>query len=215
MLLQSSIKLFYAAKKVFCKVLDKSALALPSLNFMPTCSKVTKDQISQRRIAALRLPPLAILAIVMWYISWDFSHFYCPMCSNLSDAQKAQKRARRRIMAILPAQQSLLCFLPYHSNFHVPQLYMKRTQTVLLCSFASKASLQYFLEWDIFRDFQTLWCVRLYSWMSNDIGKNFLLKKAKFSRTVNTNKIPMKQYQLKLSRERGLALESWYKSLLS
>ena len=65
MLLQSSIKLFYAAKKVFGKGLDKSALALPSLNFMPTCSKVTKDQISQRRIAALRLPPLAILAIVM------------------------------------------------------------------------------------------------------------------------------------------------------
>ena len=61
MLLQSSIKLFYAAKKVFGKGLDKSALALPSLNFMPTCSKVTKDQISQRRIAALRLPPLAIL----------------------------------------------------------------------------------------------------------------------------------------------------------
>ena len=68
------------------------------------------------------------------------------MCSNLSDVHKAQKRARRRIMAILPAQQSLLCFLPYHSNFHVPQLYMKRTQTILLCNFASKGSLQYFLE---------------------------------------------------------------------
>ena len=41
-------KVILCGKKSFSQgsPLDKSALVVPSLNFMPTCSKVTKDQIS-------------------------------------------------------------------------------------------------------------------------------------------------------------------------